>query len=197
VKFGKTEAGTVWLDPDRTSPYRFYQFWLNTDDQDVIQYLKFFTLLQWKEVAELESELVSRPHERAAQRRLAEEVTRNLHGETGLDRARRATQVLFGGTLDGLAAHEIADIFADVPSSQLNQQALSGPGMPVQELLAQAGVATSKSDARRSIQGGGVYLNNVRIGDEEGRVTAQDTLDGGFIVLRKGKKNYHLVKVLG
>ena len=105
--------------------------------------------------------------------------------------------MLFGGTLDGLQGEEIEDIFADVPSSQLSREALSGEGMPVQELLAQSGVATSKGDARRSIQGGGVYLNNVRIGDEEGRVTSDDALDGGFIVLRKGKKNYHLVKVVG
>jgi tyrosyl-tRNA synthetase len=197
TKFGKTEDGTVWLASDRTSPYRFYQFWLNTDDQDAVQYLKFFTLLQWKEVAELESDLIARPHERAAQRKLAEDVTRRLHGETGLRRAQKATTVLFGGTLDGLQGEEIEDIFADVPSSQLSREALSGEGMPVQELLAQSGVATSKGDARRSIQGGGVYLNNVRIGDEEGRVTSDDAFDGGFIVLRKGKKNYHLVKVVG
>jgi tyrosyl-tRNA synthetase len=197
VKFGKSEAGGVWLDPERTSPYRFFQYWLNTDDQDAIQYLKYFTLLPWKEVADLESELVAKPHQRAAQKRLAEEVTRSLHGQTGLDRAKRATEVFFGGTLDGLEGGEIADVFADVPSSELSRESLGGEGMPVQELLANSGVATSKGDARRSIQGGGVYLNNVRIGDEEMRVGSADTLDGGFIVLRKGKKNYHLVKVVG
>jgi tyrosyl-tRNA synthetase len=185
------------LDPERTSPYRFFQYWLNTDDQDAIQYLKYFTLLPWKEVADLESELVAKPHQRAAQKRLAEEVTRSLHGQTGLDRAKRATEVFFGGTLDGLEGGEIADVFADVPSSELSRESLGGEGMPVQELLANSGVATSKGDARRSIQGGGVYLNNVRIGDEEMRVGSADTLDGGFIVLRKGKKNYHLVKVVG
>ena len=196
VKFGKTEEGTVWLDPVRTSPYRFYQFWLNTDDRDAVSYLKFFTLLERKEVAELEKEVAERPHERRAQKALAEDVTRRVHGETGLLRARQATQVLFGGTLDGLSGQEIAEIFAEVPSSQIPREALEGEGVPIADLLAESGVASSKGDARRSIQGGGVYLNNVRLGSAERAVTIEDTLGGSFLVLRKGKKSYHLVKVL-
>ncbi len=196
VKFGKTEEGTVWLDPVRTSPYRFYQFWLNTDDRDAVSYLKFFTLLERKEVAELEKEVAERPHERRAQKALAEDVTRRVHGETGLLRARQATQVLFGGTLDGLSGQEIAEIFAEVPSSQIPREALEGEGVPIADLLAESGVASSKGDARRSIQGGGVYLNNVRLGSAERAVTLEDTLGGSFLVLRKGKKSYHLVKVL-
>ena len=197
VKFGKTEAGTVWLDPARTSPYRFYQFWLNTDDQDAIRYLKYFTLLGKEEVDGLEVDLRENPHRRDAQKTLAEAVTRQVHGETGLARARQATQVLFGGELEGLAGDEIADIFADVPSREVSRQALEGEGMPLVDLLVDAGVASSKGDARRSIQGGGVYLNNIRMEDVESAVTPREALEGRFLVLRKGKKNYTLVKVLG
>jgi len=196
VKFGKTEAGTIWLDPARTSPYRFYQFWLNTDDQDATRYLRYFTLLSQEEVAELEVDLRENPHQRGAQKALAETVTRQVHGETGLGRARQATRVLFGGELGGLEGDEIADIFADVPSREVPKQALMGEGMSIVELLVDARVATSKGDARRSIQGGGVYLNNARVEDVEGTVTVDHALEGRFIVLRKGKKNYTLVKVL-
>ena len=196
VKFGKTEAGTVWLDPVRTSPYRFYQFWLNTDDKDAVPYLKYFTLLERGEVEELERNVAERPQERRAQKALAEDVTRRVHGETGLARARQATQVLFGGALDGLSGGEIADIFADVPSSEVSRSALEGEGMPVADLLAASGVASSKGDARRSILGGGVYLNNVRVASDGRTVVLEDTLEGRFLVLRKGKKSYHLVKVL-
>jgi tyrosyl-tRNA synthetase len=196
VKFGKTESGTIWLDPARTSPYRFYQFFLNTDDQDVVRFLRYFTLLDREAVTGLEVELAERPQERVAQRTLAEEATRTVHGETGVSRARQATQVLFGGGLQGLGADEIAEIFADVPSTELPRLALEGEGMPVIDLLVEAGVASSRSDARRSIQGGGVYLNNARVEDAEARVEATRALEGRFLVLRKGKKSYFLVKVL-
>jgi tyrosyl-tRNA synthetase len=197
VKFGKTEAGTVWLDPARTSPYRFYQFWLNTDDQDAVRYLRYFTLLSHEEVSALESDLAENPHRRVAQKALADAVTRQVHGETGLERARQATQVLFGGGLVGLGGDEIADIFADVPSREVQKEVLEGEGMPIVDLLVDARVATSKGDARRSIQGGGVYLNNARIEDAEKSVYIDEALEGRFIVLRKGKKNYTLVKILG
>lgn len=196
VKFGKTEAGTVWLDPARTSPYRFFQFWMNTDDQDVLRYLKFFTLLSREEVQGLEEELRDQPHLRNAQKALAEAVTRQVHGETGLSRALQATQVLFGGELDGLAGEEIEDIFADVPSREVSRSALDGEGMPVVDLLVDARVASSKGDARRSIQGGGVYLNNRRLEEVDRQVRVGDALEGRFLVLRKGKKNYTLVKLL-
>jgi len=197
VKFGKTESGAVWLDPARTSPYRFFQFWLNADDQDAIQYLKFFTLFSEDEVKGVEAELVESPHLRGAQKALAESVTRQVHGETGLARAKQATQVLFGGELDGLKGEEIQDIFADVPSREVPRLALEGEGLPLIDLLVDAGVASSKGDARRSIQGGGVYLNNIRQEDVERTVNSGDALEGQFMVLRKGKKNYTLVKVLG
>lgn len=196
AKFGKTEAGTVWLDPARTSPYRFFQFWLNADDKDAVPYLKLFTLMDRDEVAELESALGERPHERPAQRALAEDVTRRVHGETGLARALQATQVLFGGELEGLSGDEIADIFSEVPSWELPRQSLEGEGIPILDFLADSGAVTSKGDARRSIQGGGMYLNNVRIADVEKLVTLEDALEGRFLVVRKGKKNYHLAKLL-
>ena len=197
TKFGKTETGTVWLDSARTSPFRFYQFWLNTDDQDAVSHLKVFTLMGKGEVEELNSALAERPHERAAQRALAEEVTRRVHGETGLARAQQATQVLFGGALEGLTGEEISDIFSDVPSSEMPRQAFEGDGRPILDLLAESGVTSSKGDARRSIQGGGVYLNNIRVEEVERQVRVEDSIEGRFLVFRKGKKNYHLVKLLG
>jgi len=197
VKFGKSESGAVWLDPARTSPYRFYQFWLNTDDQDAIPYLKFFSLLDRGDVAELEAALAEKPHERAAQRALAQDVTRRVHGETGLSRAQQATQVLFGGGLEGLSGEEIADIFSDVPSSEFPRGTFEGEGIPILDILVESGVASSRGDARRSIQGGGVYLNNLRVQDVDRRVRMEDALEGRFLVLRKGKKNYHLAEILG
>ena len=197
VKFGKTEAGTIWLDPERTSPYRFFQFWLNTDDADAVRYLRYFTLLDRTEIRVLEEEMEERPHQRGAQRALAREVTRMVHGEEGLERAEQATRVFFGGELEGLEGDEIADVFADVPSTELARDALAGEGTPLVELLARTELVTSKGDARRSIQGGGVYVNNHRADEVDRKVTADDALDGRFIVLRKGKKNYHLVSVEG
>jgi len=195
-KFGKTEAGSVWLDPELTSPYRFYQFWMNVDDSHVIPYLRYFTLLDADEVALKEAALAERPHERAAHRKLAEVVTRNVHGETGLAGAQGATAILFGGVLTGLGADEISDIFADVPSSEIPRGELEGKGKGILDLLAETGLASSRGDARRSIEGGGVYLNNVRGQDIEVRVRLEDAVEGRFLVLRKGKKAYHLVRVV-
>lgn len=197
VKFGKTEAGTVWLDPARTSPYRFYQFWLNTDDQDVVRYLKYFTLFSREEIEALEGEVQDQPHLRHAQKALAEAVTRQVHGDRGLARAQQATQVLFGGELEGMAGDEIEDVFADVPSREIPRSALEGEGLLLVDLLVDARVASSKGDGRRSIQGGGVYLNNHRVEDANRSIRVEDALEGRFLVLRKGKKNYTLVKVLG
>ncbi|HUH11563.1 MAG TPA: tyrosine--tRNA ligase [Longimicrobiales bacterium] len=196
VKFGKTEAGAVWLDPERTSPYRFYQFWLNQDDADAARYLRYFTLLPRGAIEELDAALAERPQEREAQRTLAREVTRAVHGPEGLRRAQEATQALFGGELSGLSGGEIEDIFADVPSSELPRTELEGEGKALVDLLAEGGVASSKSDARRSLEQGGIYLNAVRVDDDARRITAADALHGRFLVLRKGKKSYHLVRLL-
>ena len=195
VKFGKTEAGAVWLDANLTSPYRFYQFWLNTADDDVVKYLKYFTWLDHAEINELAGELAAAPEKRAAQKRLAAEVTRAVHGATELANAEKASQALFGGDLSELSADAVQDIFQDVPSSQLPLTDFTGEGASVLHLLTASGVAASKGEARRLIEGGGIYLNNQRVADVKQNVAEAALLDGKFLVLRKGAKNYHLVRV--
>jgi len=196
-KFGKTESGSVWLSAERTSPYRFHQFWLNTDDRDAIPYLKYFTFLTQDEIQELELTLAAHPEQRDAQRRLAREMTLTVHGETALAKAEQATQVLFGGALDGLTALEIEDIFADVPSSTLPRELFSGEGLSVVDLLTDSGVTQSKGEARRAVTEGGINLNNRRVTDPAQIITAEDLLEGRFLVIRRGRKNYHLVKIVG
>ncbi|HVF58485.1 MAG TPA: tyrosine--tRNA ligase [Thermoanaerobaculia bacterium] len=197
VKFGKTEAGAVWLDPVLTSPFRFYQFWVQTDDRDVVPYLKFFTWLGREEIAALEDQARTAPEKREAQRRLATEVTRMLHGESDLARAERATRVLFGEEVAELEPRDVLEVFADVPSSAVEKAQLAGAGVPLVDLLVSAGLAASKGEARRALQQGGVYLNNRRVADERKAVTLDDTLGGELLVLRKGKRDYHLVRVAG
>ncbi|MBE7530702.1 MAG: tyrosine--tRNA ligase [Chloroflexi bacterium] len=197
TKFGKTAAGTnAWLSAERTSPYRFYQFWYNTNDADVVNYLKYFTWRDQHEIAELENAVFERPEQREAQRRLAQDVTRMVHGDTAVHKAEKATAVLFGGDLEGLDASDIRDIFANVPSSEIARADLGGDGLPVVDLLVHSGLASSKGDGRRAIQGGGIYLNNQRVEDPAQMVTADQSIDGQFLILRKGRKAYHLVKFL-
>ena len=196
-KFGKSEAGNIWLDPELTSAYQFYQFWVNTEDADVVKYLKYFSLLSQDEISELDQATQVEAHRRAAQKALAEDVTRRVHGETGLAKAVQATAALFGGDLSGLSAEDIQDVFADVPSSEIVRDRLSGEGVSFIDLLVESAVASSKGDARRSIEGGGVYLNNVRIQDVEFSVEVSKAIDGRFLVIRKGKKNYHLIALQG
>ena len=195
-KFGKTEAGAVWLDAERTSPYRFYQFFLNSDDQDVIKYLRLFSWLSQAEINELVSELEINPHQRAAQRKLAQAVTGIVHGETAVAAAERASAVLFGGSIEGLSGKEISDIFQDVPSSSIAASEFEG-GLAIIDLLTAAGVAKSRGEARRLLEGGGIYLNNEKIGDNQAIIERQHCIDGEFLVIRKGRKNYFLAKVEG
>ena len=195
-KFGKTEAGAVWLDPALTSPYRFYQFWMTVDDRDVIRYLRYFSLLGPEEISELEATHSERPHERKAHRALAEDVTRRVHGGDGLAGAQGATDVLFGGEIAGLGADEIAEVFSDVPSSEIARVGLEGDGTGVLDLFADAGVCKSRGEARRSIEGGGLSINNVRVENVEVRIRIDDTIEERFLLLRKGKKNYHMVRVV-
>ena len=197
TKFGKTETGTVWLSPERTSPYRFYQFWLNTDDKDVVHYLKVFTFLKKPEVEELVEAMERQPEQRQAQRVLAREVTRTVHGQDALERAEQASQVLFGGEMGGLSAKDIQDIFADVPSSDLPRGQIENGALTIVDLLALGELAKSKGEARRSIAEGGIYLNNQRVSEPTQAVSLADAIEGRFLVLRKGRKNYHLVKVIG
>jgi len=196
TKFGKTETGTVWLAAHRTSPYRFYQFWLNADDRDVVNYIKLFTFLDRERVEELSQAVSAHPEQREAQRVLAREMTGLVHGPTALERAEQASQALFGGDITGLPGEDIQDIFAEVPSSELPGQQLAGEGAGVVDLLVTTGFLKSKGEARRAIAEGGIYLNNQRVSDSAQAVSLSDLLDGRFLVLRRGRKNYHLVKIL-
>jgi tyrosyl-tRNA synthetase len=193
VKFGKTEAGAVWLDPKLTSPYRFYQFWLNTDDRDVIVYLKFFTWLSQEEIAELEESVRAAPEKRTAQRELARQVTAMLHGQTELEKALRASEVLFGKEISGLSVDDILDIFADVPSTELDRSKLDG--FTLGDALVLSGLAPSKGEAKRLVQGGGIALNNVRSDEVRKTISSSDFIDDRVLVLRKGAKHYHLIRI--
>ena len=197
VKFGKTEAGAVWLDPELTSPYRFYQFWLNTDDRDVVTYLKFFTWLPREEINELEESVRTEPEQRKAQRELARNVTSMVHGETALAKAVRASEVLFGKEISGLSAQEILDIFADVPSTELERSRFDGDGLTLGEALVISELAPSKGEAKRLVQGGGVWVNNRRANDVRTPISASEFIDGQLLVLRKGARHYHLIKIVG
>lgn len=196
-KFGKTEAGTVWLDAKLTSPYRFYQFWLNTDDRDVIAYLKFFTWLERNEIEELELALRAAPEQREAQLRLAREVTRLVHGPDALARAERASRALFGEEVSALSPEELLDVFQEVPSTRMEAFQLAGKGMSIVELIVLTGLTPSKAEARRLIEGGGIYLNNRRVGSAHHTVSRNDALHGQFLVLRRGQKEFRLVRLTG
>jgi len=195
TKFGKTESGAVWLSPQRTSPYRFYQFWFNTDDRDVIGYLRFFTWLDRNEILELENAVTREPEKREAQRRLAREMTRNAHDEASLAKAELASGILFGEEVSGLSASEVVDIFAEVPSSTLSIGKFKGNGLPLVDLLAECGASSSKGEARRAIEGGGIYLNNRRVADASAKVSLGDAIDGELIIVRRGRKNYTLIRI--
>lgn len=195
VKFGKTEAGTVWLDANLTSPYRFYQFWLNTEDRDVIDYLKFFTWLSQDAIKELEEAVRAEPETRKAQRELASQVTALVHGETALRNALRASEVLFGKEISGLSVTEILDIFADVPSTELERSKLETDGFTLADALVLSGLAPSKGEAKRLVQGGGVAVNNVRADDARKTIAASEFIEGQVLVLRKGARHYHVIKL--
>lgn len=195
VKFGKTEAGAVWLDPELTSPFRFYQFWLNTDDRDVPKYLRFFTFMDQEAVTALEDELTRSPGKREAPRALAREVTRLIHGEEAVARAERASALLFGDRITELTVAEVTAVFDDVPSTVVEADRVAGDGMGVTELLVATGLAGSKGEAARLVKGGGVYVNNRRVADERGRLTAEQAIEGRLFVLRKGARQYHLVRL--
>jgi len=194
IKFGKTEAGSIWLDPNLTSPYRFYQFWINTDDSDVVKYLKYFTMLDQQAIAELEQTVVVAPEKREAQKRLAEDVTRRVHGENNLRKAIQASRVLFGGEIEDLSASDVLDIFAEVPSSEMARETFTGDGVSLVDLVIHSGFATSKGAARRLIEEGGIYINNRRVSDVQATIDLSTFIDGQFLVLRKGARKYHLIR---
>ncbi|MEK7793457.1 MAG: tyrosine--tRNA ligase [Candidatus Hydrogenedentota bacterium] len=191
-KFGKTESGNVWLDPKRTSPYRFYQFWINSADADVGRYLRGFTFLEREEIVALERDAQAAPEKRAAQRRLAEEVTRFVHGDAELAKAQRATEAMFGGDLAGLDDETLEDVFGEVPSSALPASMLD-EGRLLVDVLVECGVFPSKGEARRMIQNGGLYLNNQRA-DADAKLGPSSLCGRTMAVVRKGKKHYHLLR---
>ncbi len=194
TKFGKTEAGTVWLDAERTSPFRFYQFWFNADDRDVVTYLKFFTFKSRDEIAELERETQAHPERRAAQRELARAVTAMVHGAEQVTRAERASEVLFGGSLANAAVEDILMVFDDAPSIAVEASAIE-QGIGAAELSVSAGLAASKGEAARLIKQGGLYVNDRRLTDERGRVTIDDAIGGAVIVLRKGQRERRVIRI--
>ncbi len=195
-KFGKTEQGAVWLDPGRTSPYRFYQFFLNVEDEKAGELLRKLSFRPREEIAALEAEQAHAPERRSAQRALADELTRLVHGEQALVNAKKAAEVLFGGALDGLPEELFAEAIAEIPVRPLERARLSGEGLPLVELLALSGLSPSKGQARRDIEGGGISLNNRRIGDPLTRVTVGDLLYGRYLLLRKGRRQHAAIRVL-
>ncbi|MCP5517045.1 MAG: tyrosine--tRNA ligase [Verrucomicrobiales bacterium] len=190
TKFGKTEAGAVWLDPQRTSVYRFYQFWIRTDDRDVLRYLKFFTLLPAETIAGLEAQHAERPEGRVAHQALATAVTEMIHGEAACREAVRASQILFGGDLEGISESTFNEIVGEVPTAAIERARLSPEGLPLLDLLVDAGLCPSKGQARKDVQGGGIYVNNRREADPQRRVPSAEWLFDKHLLLRKGKRNY-------
>jgi tyrosyl-tRNA synthetase len=195
VKFGKTEAGTIWLDPERTSPFKFYQFWLNTDDRDVDRYLKFFTFLDQPTIEQLEETTRSAPERREAQRMLAREVTALVHGAEHVARAEHASSLLFGEDVASLPVDDVLAVCADVPSTELSRGEFGTDGLGLVDLLARVRLAPSRSEARRLVQSGGVYVNNRRAADPQARLTLDQAIGGQLFVLRKGAKQNHLIRL--
>lgn len=190
TKFGKTEGGAVWLDPQKTSPYQFYQFWLNTDDRDVVEYLKFFTFLPIEEINALAEIVETVPEKRSAQKALAREVTELVHGTEAMERAERISALLFSGGLKQLSAAEIEEGLRDVPSLIVADEQIS-----LVEVLVQVGAVSSKRQAREGIQTGSVYINDVRHTELESMIDQLERIENKYIVIRRGKKSYFLIKL--
>jgi tyrosyl-tRNA synthetase len=195
TKFGKTAAGAVWVDSKKTSVYRFYQFWIRTDDRDVLRYLNFFTFLGKEETSALAEQHNTRPESRAAHKALAQAMTDLIHGKTATAEALRASEILFGGDLEGITESTFNEIVGEVPTREIERSKLEGAGAPLVEILALSGLAPSKGQARKDIEGGGVYVNNIRESNIQRAVTANDLLFGKHLLLRKGKRNYTVLSV--
>ncbi|MFM7107138.1 MAG: tyrosine--tRNA ligase [Planctomycetaceae bacterium] len=194
TKMGKTAAGAVWLDPRRTSPYRFYQYWINLEDDDAGRCLLRLTDLPLDEIRGLDARRAADPAARDTQKRVAEELTRLVHGDTGLAAARRATEILFGAEIANLDDAALAEIFADVPSSEFPRAALDGDGLPLVDALVRTGLAATNSKARQTIQQGGAYVNNRRVADVAHRLTPRDLAGASTLVLRSGRKSYAVAR---
>ncbi len=193
TKFGKTEAGAVWLDAGRTSIYQFYQYWVRVDDRDVVRYLNFFTFLQRDEIEVLAKQHEEQPHARIAHKALAKQVTTLVHGDAAVTEVIRASEILFGGELVGITEVTFREIAGEVPTHEIELACFAGEGLWLPELLHIAGLAQSHSRARKDVKGGGVYVNNRRIDDEQHKLHAADLLFAKYLLLRKGKRNYAVV----
>lgn len=190
TKFGKTESGAVWLDPEKTSPYEFYQFWINTADADVVKYLKFFTFLSKEEIETLEKAVQEEPHLRKAQKALAEEMTRLIHGEESLQQAIKISEALFSGDVKNLSAAEIKQGFKDVPSYEVSGETDAN----LVDLLVAAKISSSKRQAREDIANGAVSVNGERVTDTSYSLQDADKIEGQYTIIRRGKKKYYLIK---
>ena len=196
AKMGKTEQGAIWLSAEKTSPYAFYQYWFNTDDADIDNCLRLLTELTEEEINALGEDRQTNPQNRQSQQRLAESLTLLVHGQQGLTGARRASEVLFGATISEMSDSDLTEIFADVPSEKLSRDTLGGEGLSIVDALCQAGLAKSRSDARRTVDQGGAYVNNARIENLDYRLGPGDLASETVVVLRSGKKRYALLKFL-
>ncbi|MEK3807616.1 tyrosine--tRNA ligase [Bacillus sp. FSL H8-0547] len=189
TKFGKTEGGAIWLDKEKTTPYEFYQFWINTDDRDVIKYIKFFTFLSHEEIGSLEQQLTDAPEKRAAQKALAEEMTKLVHGEKSLEQAIKISQALFSGNIKELTGDEIEQGFKDVPAFTVEENEIG-----LIDLLVNAKISPSKRQAREDVSNGAVYINGERVQETDKVLGAEHRIDGKFTVIRRGKKKYTLIQ---
>jgi tyrosyl-tRNA synthetase len=194
TKFGKTEDGAVWLDPRKTSPYRFYQFFVNTEDAMVPAYLRKFTLLSPAEIEPLEAAHLANPSTREAHKALAREVTTIVHGKTACDDAVRASEIMFGGGLDGITEALFSEIAGEIPTKAIEKSRVEGDGSALVDLLVHSGLCPSRGQARRDVEGGGISLNNVRVAEAGRSVSLADLLFGRYLLLRKGKRSYCLLR---
>lgn len=192
TKFGKSAGGSVWLDAAKTSPYEFYQFWINTSDADVIKYLKIFTFISREDIEALEESVNTEAHLRKAQTALAEEMTRLVHGESALEDAKRITKALFSGDLKALSASEMKAAFKDVPSIEMERESKS-----IVDLIVEAGISPSKRQAREDITNGAISVNGEKVTDLEYIIDEKDRLEDAFSIIRRGKKKYHMVQFKG
>lgn len=190
TKFGKSAGGAIWLDPKQTTPYEFYQFWANTDDRDVVKYLKYFTFLSKEEIEALAEKVATEPHKREAQKTLAEEMTRFVHSEELLEQAKRISAALFSGDISSLTADEIEEGFKEMPTFTATKESKN-----IVDWLVDLGIEPSKRQAREDITKGAISINGERVNELETEITAELAIGGKFIIVRKGKKNYSLVKL--
>ncbi|GEK91645.1 tyrosine--tRNA ligase [Alkalibacterium kapii] len=192
TKFGKSADGAIWLDPDKTTPYEFYQFWFNQDDRDVVKYLKYFTFLSKEEIEDLAEQVETEPHKRSAQKALAEEMTRFVHGQHALDEAVEISKALFSGDIKGLTAAQIESTFKDVPTSE----APKGEHKLVEFLVDLTKIEPSRRQAREDIKNGAIRIKGAQVKDTDYTISEADSFDNRFVIIRKGKKKYFLVNLI-